>query len=63
MERKLHPDSSSRNCMKHKVLANLYREKAVHPGVMNHHVGCRSLTATVVKLCGDTFKMLRKSHG
>ena len=49
--------------MKHKVLANLYREKAVHPGVMNHHVGCRSLTAAVVKLCGDTFKMLRKSHG
>lgn len=63
MERKLHPNSLSWNCMKHKVLTNLYREKAVHPGVMNNHVGSRSLTATIVKLCGDTLKMLRKRHG
>ena len=63
MERKSHLDSLSRNCLKHKVLTNLYREKAVHSEKISNYIDSRSLIATVVKLCSDTFKMLRKSHG
>lgn len=40
-KRKL-PDSLCGTAWKHKVLTNLYREKAVHPELMNNHVGSRS---------------------
>lgn len=63
MERKSHPDSLSRNCIKHRVLTNRYREKAAHPEKISNYIDSRRLTATVAKLSSNTVKMLRKSHG